>query len=57
MGLGEKPIEVMPLDYQQLYQRCWNNDPNLRPDIEVVYEILIKLKTGEFLDSSIAMRP
>ncbi|GBC41440.2 uncharacterized protein OCT59_001592 [Rhizophagus irregularis] len=34
MGLREKQIECTLLEYQQLYQRCWNDGPNSRPDIE-----------------------
>ncbi|GBC10312.1 hypothetical protein RclHR1_09510003 [Rhizophagus clarus] len=44
-NLREDPIEGTPFKYQQLYQRCWNGEPNLRPDIDEVYEILNKLKT------------
>ncbi|UZO27050.1 uncharacterized protein OCT59_019259 [Rhizophagus irregularis] len=49
-NLRETPIEGTPLKYQQLYQKCWENDPNLRPDIEEVYDILIKLKSDYFPD-------
>ncbi|PKY42802.1 kinase-like protein, partial [Rhizophagus irregularis] len=42
-NLRESPIEGTPWRYQQLYQECWDNDPNLRPDIEGVYDILTKL--------------
>ncbi|CAB4426367.1 unnamed protein product [Rhizophagus irregularis] len=47
-GLSKKleiPIEGTPLEYQQLYQECWDGEPKLRPDIEEVYEILYKLNT------------
>ncbi|GBC10313.1 hypothetical protein RclHR1_09510004 [Rhizophagus clarus] len=47
-NIREKPIKDTPLEYQQLYQKCWNDDPNLRPDIEDVCDILIKLETDEF---------
>ncbi|CAB5376212.1 unnamed protein product [Rhizophagus irregularis] len=46
----EKPIVGTPLKYQQLYQECWDNDPNLRPDIEEVYDMLITLKNDYFPD-------
>ena len=26
-GLREEPIEGTPLEYQQLYQKCWEQDP------------------------------
>ncbi|GBC10195.1 hypothetical protein RclHR1_09420003 [Rhizophagus clarus] len=44
-NLREEPIEGTPLKYQKLYQECWNSEPNSRPDIEEVYEILSQLKT------------
>ncbi|RIA96287.1 kinase-like domain-containing protein [Glomus cerebriforme] len=44
-GLREKPVEGTPLKYQQLYQKCWDVDHDIRPDIEEVYEILSQLKT------------
>ncbi|CAB5369874.1 unnamed protein product [Rhizophagus irregularis] len=54
----ENPIEGTPLRYQQLYQECWDNDPNLRPDIEGVYDILTKLKNDDFPDiPSIVLQP
>ncbi|RGB23028.1 hypothetical protein C1646_677412 [Rhizophagus diaphanus] len=39
-NLREIPIEGTPLEYQQLYQECWDCEPESRPDIEEVYEIL-----------------
>ncbi|CAB4426327.1 unnamed protein product [Rhizophagus irregularis] len=50
MNLREKPIEGTPLKYQQLYEKCWNGDPDLRPNVDEVYDILFKLKTDEFPD-------
>ncbi|EXX62734.1 uncharacterized protein OCT59_008415 [Rhizophagus irregularis] len=45
-NLREKPIDDgTPQDYQKLYQKCWDDEPNSRPDIERVYEILCQLKT------------
>ncbi|CAB5376214.1 unnamed protein product [Rhizophagus irregularis] len=49
-NLREKPIEDTPLKYQQLYEKCWNGDPDLRPNVDEVYDILFKLKTDEFPD-------
>ncbi|GES80310.1 kinase-like domain-containing protein [Rhizophagus clarus] len=46
-NLREEPIKNTPLKYQHLYQKCWNGDPDLRPDIEEVYEILSQLKTED----------
>ncbi|RGB43022.1 P-loop containing nucleoside triphosphate hydrolase protein [Rhizophagus diaphanus] len=33
MNLREELIEGTPLEYQQLYQKCWDDDPKKRPDI------------------------
>jgi serine/threonine protein kinase len=41
-NLREKAVEGTPVKYQELYEKCWNEDPNLRPDIEEVFDILIK---------------
>ena len=38
-NLREKPIDSTPQEYQQLYQECWDEEPNSRPNIEKVYEI------------------
>ncbi|PKK66743.1 kinase-like protein, partial [Rhizophagus irregularis] len=35
-GDREEPTEGTPLKYQELYQKCWNNEPELRPDIKEV---------------------
>ncbi|CAB4426295.1 unnamed protein product [Rhizophagus irregularis] len=43
-GEREEPIENAPSEYLQLYQKCWKDDPNLRPGINEVYEILSQLK-------------
>jgi hypothetical protein len=43
-GEKEKSVAGTPLEYLQLYQKCWQDDPNLRPEINEVYEILSKLK-------------
>src|ERR1700722_5846131 len=39
-NLREVPIEGTPLEYQMLYQKCWDGDPKLRPDIYQVYDQL-----------------
>ncbi|PKK76948.1 kinase-like protein [Rhizophagus irregularis] len=41
-NIREEPTEGTPLKYQQLYQKCWDGEPKSRPDIEEVYEILLK---------------
>jgi len=42
-GLRETPVENTPLVYQQLYQECWSEEPDLRPEINKVYETLTQL--------------
>ncbi|RGB27230.1 kinase-like domain-containing protein [Rhizophagus diaphanus] len=39
----EDPIESTPLEYQNLYQKCWHNSPDIRPKINEVHEILSQL--------------
>ena len=43
-GIRESPVNNTPVDYQQLYEDCWNEDPNKRPDIDEVYRVLNQLK-------------
>ncbi|CAB5191719.1 unnamed protein product [Rhizophagus irregularis] len=48
MNLREEPIEGTPLEYQQLYQKCWDGDPKKRPDINHVFnEILNKSNAND----------
>ncbi|KAF0374971.1 kinase-like protein [Gigaspora margarita] len=39
-GNREIPIEGTPDSYIQLYERCWNHDPNQRPGLEEIQESL-----------------
>ncbi|CAB4485543.1 unnamed protein product [Rhizophagus irregularis] len=39
----EDPIVGTPLEYQQLYQKCWDGDPEKRPDINQVYNEILSL--------------
>jgi serine/threonine protein kinase len=32
----EQPVPNTPEEYAQLYQQCWDHEPNMRPDIEQV---------------------
>src|SRR5437764_4979170 len=48
-GIRETPIENTPFKYQQLYETCWKEEPNRRPDIDMVYGVLSRLKL-EFND-------
>jgi serine/threonine protein kinase len=45
-GVREVPINKTPFEYQQLYEKCWKEDPNQRPDIDEIHEILIRLKSN-----------
>ncbi|GBB88479.1 hypothetical protein RclHR1_01500009 [Rhizophagus clarus] len=42
-GKREDPIENTPLEYQELYQKCWQDNPDKRPEINEVHEILSQL--------------
>ncbi|GES97465.1 kinase-like domain-containing protein [Rhizophagus clarus] len=44
-NLREDPIEGTPLKYQQLYQICWDGDPKKRPDIDQVYDEIVKISS------------
>ncbi|RGB28133.1 kinase-like domain-containing protein, partial [Rhizophagus diaphanus] len=39
-GDREDPIEGTPPEYMSLYQKCWDDEPNSRPNIGEVHEIL-----------------
>ena len=62
MDHREQPVEGTPSDYVELYQKCWDKDPNLRPNIDEVYEKLKslqhsdpeKLKSSQYLDPRIS---
>jgi serine/threonine protein kinase len=41
-NLREKPIEGTPLEYQELYQKCWDGDPEKRPDVNQVYNEILR---------------
>ncbi|RIA96286.1 kinase-like domain-containing protein, partial [Glomus cerebriforme] len=55
-GLREKPVEGTPLKYKQLYQKCWDEDHNKRPDIDEIHEILSQLKT-DLLETENLLKP
>ncbi|CAB5190803.1 unnamed protein product [Rhizophagus irregularis] len=42
-NLREDPIEGTPLEYQLLYQECWDDDPAKRPNIDQVYKEIFRL--------------
>jgi serine/threonine protein kinase len=41
-GQREEPIKGTPPEYQQLYQRCWDGDPEKRPDINEVCDDILR---------------
>ncbi|KAF0392213.1 kinase-like protein [Gigaspora margarita] len=51
LGKREEPIEGTPELYIQLYERCWDRDPNKRPKLDDVSEKLKDLWTGEVFES------
>ncbi|RGB43076.1 kinase-like domain-containing protein [Rhizophagus diaphanus] len=40
-NLREKPIGGTPLEYQQLYEKCWDGDPGNRPNVDTVYDEIL----------------
>src|ERR1044072_5290809 len=42
-GIREDPVKDTPSEYQLLYQKCWDEDPESRPDIDEIHEILKSL--------------
>jgi hypothetical protein len=45
MGLRENPIDGTPPNYVNLYQKCWDDDPSLRPTIGDVFNALKKFSS------------
>ncbi|RGB22928.1 kinase-like domain-containing protein [Rhizophagus diaphanus] len=45
--LREVPIDNTPSDYIELYVKCWNGEPKLRPTIDNVYDTLEKISLGD----------
>ncbi|CAI2168917.1 11419_t:CDS:10 [Funneliformis geosporum] len=48
--IREEPVESTPLKYQQLYQKCWNENPALRPESNEVNESLNQLLKSRFIN-------
>ncbi|PKY30699.1 HCP-like protein [Rhizophagus irregularis] len=48
-GKRESPIPNTPIDYINIYKKCWQNNPDDRPDIQKVFSDLksIKLKANK----------
>ncbi|KAF0467210.1 calmodulin-dependent protein kinase [Gigaspora margarita] len=51
-GGREKPIEGTPDSYIQIYERCWNYDPNQRPELKEIQESLLNLLRKENFGTS-----
>ncbi|PKC76119.1 kinase-like protein [Rhizophagus irregularis] len=41
-NLREEPIDGTPSEYRQLYQKCWDGDPEKRPNINEVYNEILR---------------
>ncbi|RGB29353.1 kinase-like domain-containing protein, partial [Rhizophagus diaphanus] len=50
-GEREEPVANTPLEYLQLYQKCWQDDPNSRPEINQINEILSRIKLQSGIDN------
>ena len=43
-GMRETPVSNTPFEYQQLYEKCWKEEPNQRPNIEEIHRILFEIQ-------------
>src|SRR6266542_661122 len=39
-GFREQPIADTPPAYIRLYQKCWDDNPNIRPTVDDVFDVL-----------------
>ncbi|RIB17425.1 kinase-like domain-containing protein [Gigaspora rosea] len=46
-GMRETPVEGTPKEYVDLYTRCWDEEPDNRPNIQEAFEILQHMISGE----------
>ncbi|GBC28758.2 kinase-like domain-containing protein [Rhizophagus irregularis DAOM 181602=DAOM 197198] len=49
-NLREKPVDGTPLEYQQLYEKCWDIDPGKRPDVDQVYNEILSQFNEELIE-------
>jgi hypothetical protein len=56
-GIREQPIVNTPSAYVNLYQKCWDDNPNLRPTSDDVFDMLgnisLQFKANDKNDSEI----
>ncbi|PKC13679.1 kinase-like protein [Rhizophagus irregularis] len=45
-GLREKPIPGTPKEYEELYKKCWDQEPNQRPIMSKILEEFAKMGFG-----------
>ncbi|CAG8611410.1 13654_t:CDS:2 [Cetraspora pellucida] len=51
-GLREKPILGTPIQYIDLYSKCWDHEPNKRPSMSEIFEQLNFLKLDPRYDGT-----
>ncbi|RIA80097.1 kinase-like domain-containing protein, partial [Glomus cerebriforme] len=51
-GMRPKVVKGTPLEYKNLMVQCWNADPLKRPDINTLYDIIIKLNKSILNESN-----
>ncbi|KAF0433479.1 kinase-like protein [Gigaspora margarita] len=49
-GEREEPIEGTPDSYRQLYQRCWDSSPDMRPELDELLKQLRDIPEKETID-------
>ncbi|CAG8740196.1 4338_t:CDS:2, partial [Racocetra persica] len=42
-GIREKVVEGTPIRYWEIYQECWQNDPDIRPTMSQIFDKLKKI--------------
>jgi hypothetical protein len=52
LGQREEPIKGTPQVYQQLYQECWDDNPEKRPNIDQVYKVLNQFNANDTYKSN-----
>ncbi|RIB25075.1 kinase-like domain-containing protein [Gigaspora rosea] len=43
-GVREIPVKNTPFQYVELYKKCWDKDPSIRPDVSLVINTLNGLR-------------